>query len=105
MFIRTGDSTGIFASEKYYFWKGKLGNIKEVEIRFDRFRTTASGKVHKENPDLPASGALHDLGAHLADQAIQLFGTPEKLFADVFSMKGESMQTIILKFFCTIRIV
>ena len=68
--------------------EGKLGNIKEVEIRFDRFRTTASGKVHKENPDLPASGALHDLGAHLADQAIQLFGTPEKLFADVFSMKG-----------------
>ena len=47
--------------------EGKLGNIKEVEIRFDRFRTTASGKVHKENPDLPASGALHDLGAHLAD--------------------------------------
>lgn len=68
--------------------EGKLGNIKEAEIRFDRFRTTPSGKQHKENPDQTGSGSLHDLGAHLADQAVQCFGYPEKLFADVFSMKG-----------------
>ena len=68
--------------------EGKLGNIKEVEIRFDRFRTTPSGKQHKENPDQIGSGSLHDLGAHLVDQAVQYFGYPEKLFADVFSMKG-----------------
>lgn len=67
---------------------GKLGNIKEAEIRFDRFRTTPSGKQHKENPDQTGSGSLHDLGAHLVDQAVQYFGYPEKLFADVFSMKG-----------------
>lgn len=66
----------------------KIGNIKEVEIRFDRFRTTASGKQHKESPDQQGSGSLHDLGAHLVDQAVQYFGYPEKLFADVFSMKG-----------------
>lgn len=68
----------------------KLGNIKEAEIRFDRFRTTPSGKQHKENPDQVGSGSLHDLGAHLVDQAVQYFGYPEKLFADVFSMKGAS---------------
>lgn len=67
----------------------KLGTIKEVEIRFDRFRTTASGKAHKENPEQTGSGSLHDLGSHLVDQAVQYFGFPEKLFADVFSMKGE----------------
>lgn len=67
---------------------GKLGNLKEVEIRFDRFRTAPSAKEHKENPKLPGSGALHDLGSHLIDQATQLFGLPEKLFGDVFSMKG-----------------
>lgn len=66
----------------------KTGNIKEVEIRFDRFRTKASGKQHKESPDQLGSGSLHDLGAHLVDQAVQYFGYPEKLFADVFSMKG-----------------
>ena len=67
---------------------GKLGNLKEVQIRFDRFRTEPSAKEHKENPQLPGSGSLHDLGSHLIDQATQLFGFPEKLFADVFSMKG-----------------
>lgn len=65
-----------------------LGNIREVEIRFDRFRTEASAKLHKEDPNLPGSGSVHDLGAHLVDQAIQLFGQPKKVFADVFSMKG-----------------
>ncbi|MBF8456877.1 Gfo/Idh/MocA family oxidoreductase [Kaistella sp. G5-32] len=68
---------------------GKLGTLKEVEIRFDRFRTEPSAKEHKENPLLKGSGALHDLGSHLIDQATQLFGFPEKLFADVFSMKGK----------------
>jgi len=69
--------------------EGKLGNIKEVEVRFDRFRTQPSGKAHKENPDAAGSGSLHDLGSHLVDQAVQYFGFPQKLFADVFSMKGQ----------------
>ncbi|WP_404986411.1 Gfo/Idh/MocA family oxidoreductase [Chryseobacterium sp. M5] len=70
--------------------EGKLGNVRETEIRFDRFRTEPSGKEHKENPEQNGSGSMHDLGSHLVDQAVQLFGFPEKLFADVFSMKGES---------------
>lgn len=67
---------------------GNLGPLKEMEIRFDRFRPQPGSKEHKENPDLPGSGALHDLGAHLIDQATQLFGYPDKIFADVFAMKG-----------------
>ena len=77
-----------FLQVKKILAEGKLGNIKEVEIRFDRFRTQAGGKIHKENPELPGSGALHDLGAHLVDQATQLFGAPESILGDVFSMKG-----------------
>jgi len=69
--------------------ENKLGNLKEVEMRFDRFRTEASGKQHKENPEQAGSGSLHDLGAHLIDQVTQLFGSPQKLFADIFSMKGK----------------
>ena len=67
-----------------------LGEIKEVEIRFDRFRTHAGSKIHKEDPNLPGSGALHDLGTHLIDQAVVLFGKPSSVFADVFSMKGKA---------------
>lgn len=78
-----------FLQTKKIIESGVLGNLKEVEIRFDRFRTEPSGKIHKENPSLEGSGALHDLGAHLIDQAIQLFGVPESVFGDVFSMKGE----------------
>ena len=70
--------------------EGKLGNVREAEIRFDRFRTEPSGKEHKENPEQNGSGSMHDLGSHLVDQAVQLFGFPDKLFADVFSMKGEA---------------
>ncbi len=69
--------------------EGKLGTIKEAEIRFDRFRVEASGKAHKENPEQNGSGSVHDLGSHLVDQATQLFGFPEKVFADIFSMKGK----------------
>lgn len=69
---------------------GYLGKIKEVEIRFDRYRPQPSGKEHKENPDFPGSGAWHDLGAHLVDQATQLFGKPKKVLADIFSMKGKN---------------
>lgn len=69
--------------------EGYLGMLKEAEIRFDRFRTEPSGKDHKENPEAAGSGSLHDLGSHLVDQAVQYFGFPEKLFADVFSMKGQ----------------
>ncbi|WP_407401295.1 Gfo/Idh/MocA family oxidoreductase [Chryseobacterium sp.] len=68
--------------------QGSLGKIKEVEIRFDRFRTEPSGKDHKENPQQKGSGTLHDLGSHLIDQATQLFGIPEKVFGDIFTMKG-----------------
>lgn len=77
-----------FLQVQHILNSGKLGSVKEAEIRFDRFRTTPGGKQHKENPDQAGSGSLHDLGAHLVDQAVQYFGYPEKLFADVFSMKG-----------------
>ena len=32
---------------------------------------------------MPGSGVLYDLGPHLIDQALQLFGLPETLWADV----------------------
>lgn len=70
--------------------EGKLGNVRETEIRFDRFRTDPSGKDHKENPEQNGSGSVHDLGSHLVDQATQFFGFPENVFADIFSMKGEA---------------
>jgi scyllo-inositol 2-dehydrogenase (NADP+) len=59
-----------------------LGNIVEAEIHYDRFNELLSPKVHKETPG-PGTGVLYDLGSHLVDQALQLFGMPNAVFADL----------------------
>ncbi|HEY8660955.1 MAG TPA: Gfo/Idh/MocA family oxidoreductase [Hanamia sp.] len=59
-----------------------LGELVEVEMHFDRFKEELSPKLHKEVPG-PGAGSLYDLGAHLIDQALQLFGMPQKIFADI----------------------
>lgn len=62
--------------------EGSLGKIVEAEIHYDRYVPELSYKVHKETPT-PGVGALYDLGSHLIDQALQLFGMPLALFADI----------------------
>jgi predicted dehydrogenase len=65
-----------------------LGDLREVEIRYDRYRPKFSGKQHKEG-DLPGAGIIFDLSPHLVDQALQLFGWPRALFADVWKMRDD----------------
>ncbi len=69
---------------------GVLGELKEVSIRFDRFKNTVGNKLHKEQPG-PGAGLLNDLGPHLIDQALVLFGMPEKLFADIRILRPDSL--------------
>ena len=52
-----------------------LGKMIEVHFRFDRWRPEIGPKSFKEKP-MPASGILYDLGPHLLDQIISLFGKP-----------------------------
>lgn len=63
-----------------------LGNIVEAEFHFDRYRPELSPKPHKES-SMPGAGLLYDLGAHLIDQSLGLFGMPQALFADVAAMR------------------
>lgn len=58
---------------------GQLGQINEVHYRFDRYRKAIGPKTFKEEPH-PASGLLYDLGPHLLDQAISLFGKPKSFY-------------------------
>ena len=44
-------------------------------MRYDRYRNVIGPKAFKENP-IAASGLLYDLGPHLLDQVISLFGKP-----------------------------
>lgn len=56
---------------------GKLGKLIEVHTRFDRYRYAIGPKYGKET-QLPGSGLLYDLGPHLLDCLISLFGNPIK---------------------------
>jgi scyllo-inositol 2-dehydrogenase (NADP+) len=59
-----------------------LGRVTEFESRYDRFRPALKPGAWREQ-DLPGSGVLFDLGAHLIDQAVVLFGRPAAVSADV----------------------
>jgi predicted dehydrogenase len=56
---------------------GRLGKVIEAHFRFDRYRAEIGLKSFKEKP-FPASGIAYDLGSHLVDQVICLFGEPMK---------------------------
>lgn len=56
---------------------GRLGKITEAHLRFDRYRNEISEKTFKEQP-IPGAGIFYDLGAHMIDQAIALFGIPSE---------------------------
>jgi scyllo-inositol 2-dehydrogenase (NADP+) len=60
---------------------GLLGRVTTFVSRYDRFRPRPKGGWREEQ--LPGSGILYDLGSHLIDQALHLFGLPESVTADV----------------------
>ncbi len=76
-----------------------LGNIVEAEFHFDRFREELSSKMHKETTG-GGTGALYDLGAHLIDQAVQLFGMPNAVFADIAAMRPISQVDDYFELLC-----
>ena len=78
-----------FKTVKGVLNKKLLGDIVEAEIHFDRYKEELSAKAHKELPG-PGTGTLYDLGSHLIDQALQLFGWPEAVFADVDILRSIS---------------
>ncbi|MCW4470344.1 Gfo/Idh/MocA family oxidoreductase [Flavobacterium sp. MFBS3-15] len=67
-----------------------LGDIVEAEFRFDRYNPVLSPKAWKESAN-PGAGVLLDLGPHLIDQAVYLFGFPDAVFADIRQLRENSI--------------
>ena len=67
-----------------------LGEIVEAEIHFDRYNPVLSPKLHKETANSGA-GILKDLGPHIIDQALCLFGMPKLVFADIRITREHSL--------------
>ncbi len=55
---------------------GRLGQLIEVHMRFDRYKAALGVKAFKEKKENPANGLVYDLGPHLIDNIIALFGRP-----------------------------
>jgi scyllo-inositol 2-dehydrogenase (NADP+) len=61
-----------------------LGPITRFESRFERYRPTPRPGAWRELPgEEEAGGLLFDLGSHLIDQALLLFGQPVQVYAEV----------------------
>jgi predicted dehydrogenase len=65
---------------------GLLGRIVEVEWHYDRYRTNITHKKWKEDK-LPGSGTWFDLGIHMVDSMLCLFGKPQAVYADMRSLR------------------
>ncbi len=81
---------GDFKTVKEIIESGALGNISEYEVHFDRFRPEHD-MTNWRSHDLPGSGVFFDLGPHLIDQALTLFGMPKAVFGDVRIARKEGV--------------
>lgn len=70
--------------------EGHLGRLVEYEARYDRWRPERAA-TWKETPGDGVS-ILYNLGSHLIDQVLDLFGMPERVFADI-RMQRDGAQT------------
>jgi predicted dehydrogenase len=69
--------------------EGLVGEVVEATFAYDRFNGALSYKAHKETPSA-GSGIVKDLSPHLIDQALFLFGMPQRVFADVMITRPDS---------------
>jgi scyllo-inositol 2-dehydrogenase (NADP+) len=81
---------GVFRTVRKLVDSGTLGKIAEYETRFDRFRLEAKAGAWRERADQAAAGVLWDLGPHLIDQALVLFGEPQSITASAFNQRPTS---------------
>jgi scyllo-inositol 2-dehydrogenase (NADP+) len=71
-----------FLTIKKIMQEGLLGEIIEFEAHYDRYRPGPKPNAWREEAR-PGSGIFYDLGAHLLDQALYLFGLPQAITADI----------------------
>ncbi|UZK69622.1 oxidoreductase [Sphingomonas sp. S1-29] len=68
-----------FVTLRRLIGEGVLGEVMQVESHFDRFRPQVADRWREH----AGAGVWNDLGPHLIDQALVLFGVPERVTADL----------------------
>jgi predicted dehydrogenase len=74
---------GDFLTVRRLLDEGVLGTVLRFESRFDRWRPGVRQRWREQAAPEDAGGLLFDLGAHLVDQAVQLFGPVESVYAEI----------------------
>ncbi len=69
--------------------EGALGTVTRYESRFERWRPEADPSKWREvRPPAEGGGVLLDLGSHLVDQALVLFGPARSVYAEIAARRG-----------------
>lgn len=74
---------GDFRTVRRLIDEGRLGEIARFESRFERWRPTPKGGWRETGGAEDAAGLLYDLGSHVVDQALQLFGPATVVHAEM----------------------
>jgi scyllo-inositol 2-dehydrogenase (NADP+) len=80
---------GDFLTVRKLLKEQAVGRLVTYESHFDRFRPLPREATWKESGNA-ANGMLFDLGPHLVDQALALFGVPETITASVRKDRDET---------------
>jgi scyllo-inositol 2-dehydrogenase (NADP+) len=81
---------GDFLTVKRVLHEGLLGKVVEFEAHYDRFRNTVDLSSWKERQQ-PGTGILYNLGSHMLDQVVVLFGMPQYVDARIGSQRPGSV--------------
>lgn len=96
---KTGKVCAVFHNRRYVadfltmqsiLEKELLGEPREFFAHYDRYRPDPRTYGLWREEELPGSGVFYDLGPHLIDQALVLFGKPSHITADIRKQKSYS---------------
>ncbi|ASF08066.1 putative oxidoreductase [Nocardia brasiliensis NBRC 14402] len=74
---------GDFRTVRALVEAGTLGAVRRFESRFERWRPTPKGGWREMGGPADGAGLLFDLGSHLVDQALTLFGPAESVYCEL----------------------
>jgi predicted dehydrogenase len=74
---------GDFLTVRRLLEQGGIGRVARMESRFDRWRPELAGGWRELGDPDEAGGLLYDLGSHLVDQALVLFGPVDDVYAEL----------------------
>jgi predicted dehydrogenase len=72
-----------YRTARHLIADGALGSVHRYESRFERWRPQIATGWRESADPAKAGGVLNDLGSHLVDQALHLFGPAARVYAEV----------------------